>query len=361
MNDNRYAVIMAGGKGERFWPLSTSKRPKQVLSLVGGRPMLAQAVDRLKGFIPPERVIVITNASLVEVSREAAPELPAGNIIGEPFGRDTAAACALAAAIVKARCAEGSFCILTADHVMKDIPVFQQTLKEGFEQAESGERLVTIGIKPTFPSTGFGYIETGADIDSDGDIEFYKAERFVEKPDAETAQSYIDSGNFFWNSGMFIWSADTLLKSLGMYQPPLLEMAEAMQKVVDSDQFDACLEEEYGKLDKISIDYAIMEKADNIVTACGTFGWYDVGSWPALEDHFEKDSGNNVVVGDGQLIDASGNIVVSEGRLTALIGVEDLVVVQSENATLICPKERAQEVKAMVQLLEADGGYGSVL
>ena len=154
MKDNLYAVIMAGGKGERFWPLSTSKRPKQVLSLVGGRPMLAQAVERLAGFIPPERVIVITNASLVDVSREAAPELPPENIIGEPFGRDTAAACALAAAIVKARCPQGAFCILTADHVMKNIPLFQQTLEEGFNQAESEDSLVTIGIKPTFASTG---------------------------------------------------------------------------------------------------------------------------------------------------------------------------------------------------------------
>jgi len=361
MNDNRFAVIMAGGKGERFWPLSTSKRPKQVLSLIGGRPMLAQAVDRLKGFIPPERVIVITNASLVDVSREAAPELPPENIIGEPFGRDTAAACALAAAIVKARCSNGSFCILTADHVMKDIGLFQQTLREGFEQAESGEKLVTIGIKPEFASTGFGYIETSDAVESAGDVKFLKAVRFVEKPDAVTAQGYIDSGRFFWNSGMFIWSADTLLKSLAMYEPPLKSMAEAMMPVVDSSEFEERLEDEYGKLERISIDYAVMEKADNIVTACGTFGWFDVGSWPALEDHFEKDSGNNVVVGDGKLLDASGNVVVSNGRLTALIGVEDLVVVQGENATLICPKDRAQEVKAMVKLIEADGRYEDVL
>lgn len=361
MSDNRYAVIMAGGKGERFWPLSRAKRPKQVLSLIGGRPMLAQAVDRLEGFIPPERVLVITNASLVDVSRVAAPELPPENIIGEPFGRDTAAACALAAAIVKARCPEGSFCILTADHVMKNIPLFQQTLKEGFDCAEQDASLVTIGIKPTFPSTGFGYIETGDALNTDGDVSFFKAERFVEKPAADIAQGYIDAGNFFWNSGMFIWSADTLLKSLGMYEPALLAMAQSMQKVVDTDQFDVCLAEEYGKLEKISIDYALMEKADNIVTACGTFGWYDVGSWPALEDHFEKDESANVIVGDGKVIDSSGNIVVSENRLTALIGVEDLVVVQAENATLICPKDRAQDVKAMVKLLSDDGGYGSVL
>jgi mannose-1-phosphate guanylyltransferase len=361
MKDNRYAVIMAGGRGERFWPLSTIKRPKQVLSLVGGRPMLAQAVERLAGFIPPERVIVITNASLVDVSREAAPELPAENIIGEPFGRDTAAACALAAAIVKARCPNGSFCILTADHVMKDVPLFQQTLAAGFEQAESAEKLVTIGITPTFPSTGFGYIECGDALDDSSAIDFFKAERFVEKPDAETAQQYMNAGNFFWNSGMFIWSADSLMNALKKYQPQLLAMAQAMQPVVDTSEFDSKLEEEYGKLEKISIDYAIMEKADNIVTAAGNFGWYDVGSWPALEDHFDKDDSGNVVVGDGKLLDSGNNVVVSDGRLTALIGVSDLVVVQSKNATLICPKDRAQDVKKMVQLLDADGQHGEVL
>ena len=361
MKDNRYAVIMAGGRGERFWPLSTIKRPKQVLSLVGGRPMLAQAVERLAGFIPPERVIVITNASLVDVSREAAPELPAENIIGEPFGRDTAAACALAAAIVKARCPNGSFCILTADHVMKDVPLFQQTLAAGFEQAESAEKLVTIGITPTFPSTGFGYIECGDALDDSSTIDFFKAERFVEKPDAETAQQYMNAGNFFWNSGMFIWSADSLMNALKKYQPQLLAMAQAMQPVVDTSEFDSKLEEEYGKLEKISIDYAIMEKADNIVTAAGNFGWYDVGSWPALEDHFDKDDSGNVVVGDGKLLDSGNNVVVSDGRLTALIGVSDLVVVQSKNATLICPKDRAQDVKKMVQLLDADGQHGEVL
>jgi mannose-1-phosphate guanylyltransferase len=361
MQNNRYAVIMAGGKGERFWPQSTSRHPKQVLSIVGDKPMLAQAVERLKGFIPPERVLVITNASLVEVSREAVPELPPENIIGEPFGRDTAAACALGAAIVKARCETGSFCILTADHVIKDVEVFQQTLEEGFALAEQDACLVTIGITPTFASTGFGYIECGETIASGGSIPFRKAQRFVEKPDADTAQSYVDSGDFFWNSGMFIWSADTLLAALEAFQPPLLAMAQTMQAVVDTDAFEAQLADAYGKLEKISIDYAVMEKADNIVTASGAFGWYDVGSWPALEDHFEKDSAANVTIGDCKTLDASGNVVVSNGHLTALIGVSDLVVVQADGVTLVCPKDRAQDVKAMVQLLADDGGYDGVL
>ncbi len=358
--DNRFAVIMAGGRGERFWPLSTAARPKQVLSLVGGRPMLAQAVDRLKGFIPPERILIITSASLVDVSREAVPELPPANVIGEPCGRDTAAACALGAAVVKARCAEGTFCILTADHVIRKIDRFLQILEHGFTVAERGESLVTIGIKPTFPSTGFGYIDCG-EVLSDGDVRVFKARRFVEKPDAKTAERYLQTGHYLWNSGMFIWKAETLLAALRQFEKPVYDMAVAMLPVVGTPAFEAGLTTEYNRLGRISIDYAVMEKAPNIVTAAGDFEWYDVGSWPALEDHFEKDADGNVIVGDGVMLDSAGNVVVSGNRLTALIGIRDLVVVHAEKATLICPKSRAQDVKQMVQLLARKEQYVDVL
>ncbi len=360
MKDNRFAVIMAGGRGERFWPLSTVARPKQVLSLVGGRPMLAQAVERLTGFIPPERVIIITGASLVDVSREAVPELPPENIVGEPCGRDTAAACALGAAVVKSRCPDGTFCVLTADHVIQRRDRFHRILECGFTIAERGELLVTMGIQPVFPSTGFGYIECGETL-SDGDVRVYKARRFVEKPDEGTARQYLQSGNYLWNSGMFIWKADTLMDALRRFARPVHDMAAAMLPVVDTPAFAARLAEAYNRLGRISIDYAVMEKADNIVTAAGDFEWYDVGSWAALEDHFEKDASGNVVIGDGELLDSSGNIVVSETRLTALIGVEDLVVVHTDRVTLVCPKARAQDVKKMVQQLAAAGKHDDLL
>lgn len=359
--DNFYAVIMAGGKGERFWPLSTSKTPKQVLSLVGGKPMIQMAVERVDGIIPPERVIVVTSADLVDVTCKAAPQLPERNVIGEPFGRDTAAAVALASAIVKSRTPNGVFCILTADHVIKNQDLFRATLMESARIAENNDVLITMGIKPTFPSTGFGYIEFSSDVENDGRIEFKKADKFVEKPDTETAAGYIKAGNYCWNSGMFIWSVKSIQTAFGKYQPQLMAMADAMETVVDSAEFNNKLREEYEKLGKISIDYAIMEHAENIIMARGTFGWFDVGSWPALKDHFDSDLNGNIFIGDVEAIDSSSNIVFSEERLTTLIGVDNLVVVQAGNATLICSKDRAQDVKQMVQLLKDKGCYENVL
>jgi len=359
--DHAYAIIMAGGKGERFWPLSTSKRPKQMLSLVGGRPMLGTSVERMQGLIPSERVIVITSADLAEVAQESAPELPAENIIGEPFGRDTAAACALGTALVRQRDENGIVCILTADHVIRDVPRFQQLLTEGIRQSASGERLVTIGIEPEFPSTGFGYIESAEAIEGVGEIPFFKAKRFVEKPDRETAEKYLAAGNYCWNSGMFIWSAAMFMEELRLHQPALAEMAERVSPSIGTPDFDKVLEEEYGKLEKISVDYAIMEKTERLVMARCAFGWSDVGSWEALEDHFEKDAAGNVLIGKAETVDASGNVVVSDERLTALIGVKDLVVVQAPGATLVCPKDRAQDVKQMVRLLGEKGDYTDLL
>ena len=361
MSEKAYAVIMAGGKGERFWPLSTSKRPKQVLSLVGGKPLMQLAIERLEGLIPPERVIVITNADIVEVTCEAAPELPKENVIGEPFGRDTAAAVALASAIVKARDPEAVFCILTADHIIGDNDLFLQTLREGIDIAAGDDVLVTIGIQPAFPSTAFGYIESANSIDHEGQIDFLGAKRFVEKPDRATAEKYLEAGTFCWNSGMFIWSVKSIQNALGKFQPQLLQMADAMEKHVGAPEFMTRLAEEYEKLERISVDYAIMEKADNILMARGTFDWGDVGSWDSLENYFDKDPSGNVLIGDGEILEATGSIVVSEARTTCLVGVDNLIVVQAENATLVCHRSKAQDVKKMVQQLRETGRHEHVL
>ncbi|MDE0840289.1 MAG: sugar phosphate nucleotidyltransferase [Kiritimatiellae bacterium] len=361
MTQDRYAVIMAGGKGERFWPLSTTRSPKQVLKLFGSKSLLQLAIERLNGLVPPENIFVVTSAELVEATAQGAPELPKANIIGEPFGRDTAAAVGLGAALVKARNPEAAFCVVTADHLIGDLDVFQTTLRESMQLAVEQDVLITMGISPNFPSTGFGYIESGESVSHDGEIAFFNAERFVEKPDLATAETYVDSGNFYWNSGMFVWSVKAILSSLEAHHEPVAAMANAMLEHVGKDTFDAALAEEYGKIDKISIDFAIMEKANNIIMAKGTFRWDDVGSWPALQEHFPADVKGNVVLGECESLDSTRNIVVSEERLTALIGVNDLVVVQAANATLVCAKDRAQDVKAIVQSLQKRGGYDGLL
>ena len=361
MIDNAYAVIMAGGKGERFWPMSTSQRPKQVLSLIGGKSLLAQALDRIEELIPPERVLVITSEDLVDATCAAAPSLPRENVVGEPFGRDTAAVCALAGAMVQAKDPDGICCILTADHIIQDGELFHTTLSDAIRMASTDDVLITIGIAPSSPSTGYGYIEAGDMILHDGEVEFRKVKRFVEKPDAETAVKYTESGEYLWNAGMFIWSVNSILSAVDSYCPQLKQMVANIRPALWTQGFDDRLREEYGKLDKISIDYAIMEKADNIVTATGAFRWDDVGTWTALDNHFDHDETGNVLLGSCEQLDSENNIVLAGDRLTALIGVKDLVVVQAEGATLICAKECAQDVKKMVSLLTERGKYDELL
>ncbi len=358
----RYAVIMAGGKGERFWPVSTSKHPKQLLALVGDTPLIAQAVDRLVGLIPPENVFVVTNACLIEATQAAAPMLPPENVVGEPIGRDTAAAVACGAALVAARDPDGVFAILTADQVMGDIDVFKDTLSDGMDLAEANEVLVTIGIQPTFPSTGFGYIESGDAFGGSEGTQFKRAVRFVEKPDAEMAQSYLDTGRFFWNSGMFIWSVPTLGKAFAAHCPEMKKLMDELTVFAERGEIFQGLEEMYPTLGKISIDYALMEKADNIVMACGTFAWDDVGSWSAMESHFPQDEAGNTLIGSCEQVDSKNNIVYSkDGHLTAVIGAENLVVVQADGVTLVCQKDKAQDIKKMVSKLLSSGSYQNLL
>ena len=357
----RYAVIMAGGKGERFWPLSTSKHPKQLLALVGDKPLIAQAVDRLDGLVSPENVFVVTNAELVDATRAAAPQLPPENIVGEPIGRDTAAAVACGGALVKAKDENGVFAVLTADQVMGDLDVFSATLKGGMDLAEQNDILVTIGIEPTSPSTGFGYIESGESFQSAESIEFRKAVRFVEKPDEATASKYLASGKFYWNSGMFIWSVQSLEKAFSAHCPEMAELMNQLTRYAREGKIVEGMDATYPNLGKISVDYALMEKADNIVMACGTFAWDDVGSWPALESHFDQDECGNTKIGQAEMLNADGNIIYSKDRLTAVIGVKDLIVVQADGVTLVCPKDRAQDIKQMVVDLREKSGFDDLL
>jgi len=351
MNTNTYAVILAGGRGERFWPMSMRRRPKQLLALVGRRALLADAVCRIRAIIPEKRILVITSVDLQDAVRHLLPGLPKANVIGEPCGRDTAAAITLAAALIKARNPHAVFCVLTADHVVGDAAVFRRTLKEALAYAASADVLLTIGLKPSFPSTGFGYIEADARLAGPSKTVFYHVKRFVEKPNERMAERYVKSGRFYWNSGMFVWSLSVWERALRRHCPPLARLLDTLTPLAGRPGFQARLNRAYAGLEKISVDYAVMEHADNIVMAEGRFAWDDVGSWSALEKHFPKDAHGNVVVGNGELMESSGNIVVADGGLVALVGVDNLVVVKAGAVTLVCHKDHSQKVKRLVAQL----------
>ena len=356
-----YAVIMAGGRGERFWPLSTSRKPKQLHDLIGDKTLIAQAVDRLEGLIPIEQVLVITHADIVEATLRAAPQLKPENVIGEPFGRDTAAAVACAAALVKSRDEKGVFAILTADQVMGDIERFQATLRSGLQLAAENDILVTIGIQPTFPATGFGYIESGDMYAEKEAVVFRIAKKFVEKPDVERAAAYLETGQFFWNAGMFIWSVASLEKAFKKHASASYDLMAALTKYANQNEIHAGMDLLYPDVEKISIDYALMEKADNIVMACGSFAWDDVGTWTALESHFKPDESGNTIIGDVTVLNSKSNIIYSKDHLTALIGVQDVIVVQADGVTLVCAKEAAQQIKSVVQELSKQDPHSPLI
>ncbi len=360
----RFAVIMAGGRGERFWPQSRLKRPKHLLPIIGDTPMLCQTVDRLAGLVPPENVFVITNREQRPGVLAACPDLEPANVIGEPVGRDTAAAVGLAAILVKSSDDAGSaFAILPADAAIHDTKGFQKTLATAFEVAENGEYLVTVGIKPNNPATGYGYIQKGERLRPAGVDAIFEVKRFVEKPDLPTAEKYLQSGEYFWNAGMFVWRTDVIGNALSVYTPELWKALDKIEDGIgDGENLDSLLAEHYPNLDKISIDYAVMEKADNVLTVEANFDWDDVGEWPAIARHQSSDPKGNVLQGKGMIRDGSGNIVVNEkGHFTAIIGVDDLIVVQTGDATLICPKSKAQEIKKLVKEIEKNSDLEHLL
>ncbi len=353
MKTRAYAVILAGGRGERFWPMSTARKPKQLLALVSRRPLLAEAVARIRPLFPPERILIITGLDLLAEVRRMVPFLPAANLIGEPCSRDTAPAITLAAALIKARDPQAVFCVLTADHVIGDLPVFRRALRDCLRRASETENLFTIGIKPVFPSTGFGYIEAAAGGSASGSATVFGAvRRFVEKPELRSAVRYLAAGCYFWNSGMFIWALPVFEKALRGLAPDLARLLDQLAPVVLRRGFGDVLKKLYPGLRKISVDYALLEKAKNIVMARGDFSWDDVGSWTALRNHYPADARGNVVVGRAEMLDAADNIVVGGEGLVAMLGVKDLVVVRSGASVMVCHKDRVQDIKRLVARLK---------
>ena len=366
LND-RYVIIMAGGRGERFWPVSREKTPKQLITLLGNRSFLQQAVDRVLPLVPLKNILIITNEVQAPTVRKQLPKLPKENVIAEPCGRDTCAAVTLGAALVGARSTTGVMAVLPADHVIPEEKKFQQVLADSFDLASRGQVIVTIGIKPTEPATGYGYIHVGAELPPPHGVKpyktaFFKAERFVEKPHFEKAVEYVNSGQYRWNAGMFIWSFVTITQGLEKHQPEMAAACQRWFKVAHQPaKLTKVLAKEYPEIKKISIDFALMEHAQNVVAADGSFEWDDLGSWTALARHLKPDAEGNCAVGDFIHVDAARNVVYDARTRNrtpiAIVGLRDSIIVQTDDATLVAHKSQAQKIKELVAKMSASKEY----
>ena len=356
-----YAVIMAGGTGKRLWPLSRQSRPKQVLKLIDGSTLLRRCFERLAGVFDQRNIIVLTNSEYADIVRENLPEIPSGNVIAEPAVRDTAGAIGLAATVLTKYDADASMAVVTADQVIEPSDVFQQTIADGLRFVnENNDALITFGIEPTFPSTQLGYIKLGQLQKCEScKSEIYGVDSFREKPDLDTARKYLVSGDYCWNSGMFVWKARTILANLHRLLPACVEPLGRIQAGWDGPNQEETLKEWFMKMPKISIDYAVMEQAENVYAIRLDCRWLDMGSFAALADVISSDENNNIVVaGSSELIDSSNNIIITEdeGHLIAIIGLENMVVAHSPDATLVCPVDQTQRLKELLKLVKEHGG-----
>ena len=349
MSNPIYALILAGGSGERFWPLSRRARPKQLLRLVAEKTLLEQTVARLDGLVPRERLLILTNVDQEAAVRELLPDLPKENIVAEPAKRDTAAAVALGAGWVALRDHSATMIVLPADHVIKDTAAFQKTLTTAAAAAEETGALVTIGVKPTWACPGFGYIEQGGAVrlrNVTPEAAVHRVVRFREKPNADLAESFLRKGNFRWNAGMFVWSVPSVLSEFNRHTP---ELASFISQVRARDNFEKTVRERFAKLPKISFDYAIMEKADRVLVVEATFDWDDVGSWSAVAKYFKNDPEGNAANCEITALESSNNIVFNpDGARIALLGVHNLIVVRTADAILICHRHQAEKIKNLV-------------
>jgi mannose-1-phosphate guanylyltransferase len=361
---NRFVIIMAGGRGERFWPLSREKMPKQLLSLLGKQSFLQEAVARVLPLVPAKNIFVITNEAQLPEVRKQLPKIPRANLIAEPMGRDTCAAVTLGAALVGARSTMGVMAVLPADHVIPDAKKFQQILNDAFDLASRGQAIVTIGIKPTEPATGYGYIRIGNELPAPDGVKkykttFYKAEQFVEKPDFQRALDYVNSRQYRWNAGMFVWSFITVTNGLEKHQPKMFAACQRWFKVAANPaKLAKVLSKDYPTIKRVSVDYALMEHAQNVICADGDFEWDDLGAWNALARHLKADAEGNCAVADFIHVDAARNIIFdarTKNRTPiAVVGLRDSILVQTDDAVLLAHKSQAQKVKEMVKKLAED-------
>ena len=345
------AVIMAGGKGERFWPRSRRTLPKQFLSLTeDGKTMIQHTVERIKSLVSIQDVFIVTNKDYESLVKEQLSGLPEENILLEPAARNTAPCVGLAAAYIRKKYEDAVMLVLPSDHLIKFNGIFINTLKDAIQVAEEDTNMVTIGITPNYPETGYGYINFGDEKAGANNV--YQVERFVEKPNLQRAKEYLESGKYLWNSGMFVWKTSTILAQFEKYLPEMYQGLLKIEEAIGSSQEARVLEKEFSDFKSESIDYGIMEKASNIYTLPGSFGWDDVGSWLALERFNRTNEDGNVVSGNVISINTKNAIVQGSDKLIATIGVENLIIVDTEDAMLICAKDSTQDVKKVIENLK---------
>ncbi len=352
---NVYAVIMAGGVGARFWPRSREKSPKQLLEIFGKDTMIVNTVKRLNSVIEPNRILVVTNKIQKSLITKQVPSIPADNIIVEPFGRNTAPCIGLAALYLKRIDPEAVMVALPADHVIQNEEEFHRVLRLAIWVAYESGKLVTVGIQPTRPETGYGYIQfndvkNGANPYFDRGV--YTVKTFAEKPNPETAKRFIESGEFLWNSGMFIWRVDTILNEIQKSLPDMYDELMKVDSYIGTEKFDQYLELSYKIIRGISIDYGVMEKAHEVLVLKGDFGWSDVGSWDEVYRLSGKDEKGNSVTGKVMLHNTKNTLIHTQNKFTAAIDVEDLIIINTDDALLICKAGKSQDVKEVVDYLK---------
>jgi len=349
-----YGIVLAGGRGTRLWPCSRQDRPKQFADIAGhGRTMLQETVDRLQPLIPPDRVVVITGERYAGLVRDQLPQLPVGNVLVEPSGRDTAPAIGLALVHLARRDPNAVMAILPADHLIADAAGFRKVLRTAARAAEEGY-LVTLGIEPQSPHTGYGYIQRGEPLPIGGDMTVYAVKRFLEKPDRSTARRFLQEGGYYWNGGIFVCQQAAMRAEIERQLPVLDAVLREIAAALGTPQEAEVLAREWPKAPRVSIDYGVMEHAQRVAVVPMDVGWNDVGSWAALHQVLPADADGNITVAGDHLAVGSHDTIVYGGndRLIVTIGVEDLIVVDTGDVILICPRDRAQDVKAAVEQLE---------
>lgn len=345
------ALIMAGGKGTRFWPLSTEEKPKQFLNLIGEETMIQMTVNRIKPIIPIERVFVCTGEMYVDLVKEQLPELPVQNIIIEPEGRNTAPCIALSAFVIKKYYKDANMIVLPSDHLISDEDEFRNVIKNADEFVkENKEAIITLGMEPTRAETGYGYIRYGNDEKEINNYKVIKVDAFVEKPNKEKAEAYIKEGNYLWNGGMFLWSADNILNQIEKYSNDTYKALKDIE-IVANEEIQELINNNYHKTEAISIDYAVMEKSESIYVVPSRFGWDDVGSWEALDRYREKDDKGNVLVGNAKVVDSHESLVISSSHDIVVEGLRDIYVIENEGKILVGHKSNVANVKELKNII----------